>query len=148
MISYEVMAYNWALKNHSSLSWLDQPDRYSMLNQSVNHYNKYVPRNFISSCTLHYASFYRTVIYARYKFESPFEEIIDSNGVFHFSVPYAYALEHEVCRGKDHAFEELKRVEGLGGEGVMLREPRSVYVGSRSHTLLKLKSFHDAEVGY
>ena len=44
-------------------------------------------------------------------------------------------------------FAELKRVEGLGGEGVMIREPRSKYVGSRSHTLLKLKTFHDAEVG-
>ena len=43
-------------------------------------------------------------------------------------------------------FEELERVEKLGGEGVMIREPGSKYVGSRSKTLLKLKSFHDAEV--
>ena len=42
--------------------------------------------------------------------------------------------------------EELKRIEAMGGEGVMLREPGSKYERRRSKTLLKLKSFHDAEV--
>ena len=36
-------------------------------------------------------------------------------------------------------------MEGLGGEGLMLRQPGSRYEAGRSHTLLKVKSFHDAE---
>jgi DNA ligase-1 len=45
----------------------------------------------------------------------------------------------------------LKEVEDVGGEGLMLREPRSKYTGTRSKTLLKVKSFHDDEakvIGY
>ncbi len=64
---------------------------------------------------------------------------------------YVEALDHEICEGLDHLFEELRRVEGLGGEGLMLRKRGSLYVGSRSSTLLKVKSFHDAEarvIGY
>jgi len=40
---------------------------------------------------------------------------------------------------------ELGRIEALGGEGLMLREPGSRYAAGRSSTLLKVKSFHDAE---
>ncbi len=64
---------------------------------------------------------------------------------------YAEVLEHFVCDGIDHLTDELKRIEELGGEGVMLREKKSKYIGSRSTTLLKVKSFHDAEakvIGY
>jgi DNA ligase-1 len=52
---------------------------------------------------------------------------------------------HEKVRDAGHVREELKRVEGLGGEGVMLREPGSKYVAGRSSTLLKVKSFLDEE---
>ncbi len=58
---------------------------------------------------------------------------------------YANVHPHEVCRGVDHLKEELARVEALGGEGLMLRKPRSKYEAGRSHTLLKVKTFHDAE---
>ncbi len=44
-----------------------------------------------------------------------------------------------------HVREELRRVESLGGEGLMMRRPGSRYEGTRSMTLLKLKSFFDAE---
>ena len=36
-------------------------------------------------------------------------------------------------------------MEGLGGEGLMLRQPGSAYEAGRSLTLLKVKTFHDAE---
>jgi DNA ligase-1 len=36
-------------------------------------------------------------------------------------------------------------VEQLGGEGLMLREPGSNYQSGRSTSLLKVKTFHDAE---
>ena len=45
----------------------------------------------------------------------------------------------------DHLRAELTRVEALGGEGLMLRRPGSAYEVGRSHTLLKVKSFFDAE---
>lgn len=58
---------------------------------------------------------------------------------------YASLLAHEPCRGEEHLKEELARVEELGGEGLMLRKPNSKYEIGRSSTLLKVKSFHDAE---
>ena len=36
-------------------------------------------------------------------------------------------------------------MESLGGEGLMLRQPGSRYEAGRSATLLKVKTFHDAE---
>lgn len=66
----------------------------------------------------------------------------------HFSKrpwPQARVLEHRVCKGVDDLYAELKRIEGLGGEGVMLRKPGSRYVAGRSDTLLKVKSFLDSE---
>jgi DNA ligase 1 len=59
--------------------------------------------------------------------------------------PHARFLEHVTCDGIAHLREELARVEGLGGEGLMLRQPKSPYVAGRSTTLLKVKTFHDAE---
>lgn len=59
--------------------------------------------------------------------------------------PHAQYHAHEVCRGVDHMRQELRRVEGLGGEGLMMRRPRSQYEVGRSYSLLKVKSFHDAE---
>jgi DNA ligase-1 len=61
------------------------------------------------------------------------------------NAPHARFLEHAQCRGIDHLKEELARVEALGGEGLMLRQPGSKYISGRSNTLLKVKTFHDAE---
>ncbi len=58
---------------------------------------------------------------------------------------YAKAHPHEICRDVAHLKAELARVEALGGEGMMLRKPGSKYEAGRSHTLLKVKTFHDAE---
>ncbi|MDP1918574.1 MAG: DNA ligase [Myxococcales bacterium] len=55
------------------------------------------------------------------------------------------ACEHVICEGTEHLKRELARVEGLGGEGLMMRQPRSRYEAGRSSTLLKVKSFHDTE---
>ena len=59
--------------------------------------------------------------------------------------PHARALDHAACGGTDHLRAELARVEALGGEGLMLRQPASAYEVGRSLTLLKVKSFHDDE---
>ncbi|CAN5758944.1 hypothetical protein BH23PLA1_BH23PLA1_27610 [soil metagenome] len=59
--------------------------------------------------------------------------------------PHVRAHEHEVCRDLEHLRAELARVEALGGEGLMVRRPGSRYEVGRSPTLLKIKSFRDAE---
>jgi DNA ligase 1 len=58
---------------------------------------------------------------------------------------FVRALEQQRCRDLDHLQEELARVDALGGEGLMLRQPGSRYEAGRSTTLLKIKRFHDAE---
>jgi DNA ligase-1 len=58
---------------------------------------------------------------------------------------FAQPHEHQLCESVDCLRAELERVEALGGEGLMLREPGSRYHGGRSSTLLKVKRFQDAE---
>lgn len=58
---------------------------------------------------------------------------------------WAEVHPHEPCRDVEHLRTRLAEVEALGGEGLMLRQPGSLYVRARSSTLLKVKSFHDAE---
>lgn len=59
--------------------------------------------------------------------------------------PHARFLDHVRCDGIGHLREELTRVEGLGGEGLMLRRPGSRYEIGRSTSLLKVKTFFDTE---
>lgn len=54
-------------------------------------------------------------------------------------------VTHVRCEGFEHLRERLALVESLGGEGLMLRKPGSLYERKRSSTLLKVKTFHDAE---
>lgn len=54
-------------------------------------------------------------------------------------------LKQSLCKNADHLAEYLAEVENFGGEGVMLREPGSLYEEGRSSTLLKVKSFFDDE---
>ncbi|HEY7086765.1 MAG TPA: DNA ligase [Tepidisphaeraceae bacterium] len=58
---------------------------------------------------------------------------------------HAASHPHVLCKSMSHLKEELARVEALGGEGLMLRQPQSQYVAGRSSTLLKVKSFKDDE---
>jgi DNA ligase-1 len=58
---------------------------------------------------------------------------------------FAQLHSHERCKSLDALRAELARIELLGGEGLMLRQPGSKYVAGRSTTLLKVKTFHDAE---
>ena len=54
-------------------------------------------------------------------------------------------LNHTRCRGISHLQKQLSRITSIGGEGLMLREPASVYEHGRSSTLLKVKNFLDTE---
>ena len=58
---------------------------------------------------------------------------------------YATAVGIRKCTGQAHIDGLLKAVIEHGGEGLMLREPGSQYARCRSKTLLKVKTFLDAE---
>mmetsp|Transcript_12404 Transcript_12404/g.23276 ORF Transcript_12404/g.23276 Transcript_12404/m.23276 type:complete len:609 (-) Transcript_12404:37-1863(-) len=53
--------------------------------------------------------------------------------------------EQQLCKGRAHLDEELKRVQADGGEGLMLRRAGSSYEAGRSSSLLKVKTFQDEE---
>ena len=77
----------------------------------------------------------------------PFEERLQflADGFASWKPKYAAIHPHALCKGTDDLRAELARVEQLGGEGLMLRQPGSEYAAGRSSTLLKVKSFRDAE---
>ena len=51
-----------------------------------------------------------------------------------------------IDKGKDHLKETFSQIVAKGGEGVMLREPESLYKIGRSTSLRKYKPFFDTEV--
>ena len=79
--------------------------------------------------------------------DAPFEERLAfvRDHVARQRPPYLRAHEHLACTDLEHLRAELARVEALGGEGLMVRRPGSRYEAGRSLTLLKIKSFRDAE---
>lgn len=54
-------------------------------------------------------------------------------------------LKQTVCTSKDELASLMDAVLSEKGEGVMLKDPHSLYEGKRSHSLLKVKRFEDAE---
>ncbi|CAG8441009.1 15065_t:CDS:2 [Funneliformis caledonium] len=58
---------------------------------------------------------------------------------------YARMVKQRLVKSEGDVYDELERVEKLGGEGLMLRKPGSLYETGRSKTLLKVKTFHDGE---
>lgn len=90
------------------------------------------------------------------KGENPFETRIDflkklfGPGGSHAS-DKVEIVGHEKARSRQHVLDKLREIESLGGEGLMLRKPGSEYEGRRSTSLLKIKTFYDAEaviIGY
>ena len=52
---------------------------------------------------------------------------------------FVKVIEFVKCSNKEHLQQFFKSVIEKGGEGVMLREPESMYVAKRSNTLCKYK---------
>ncbi len=48
-------------------------------------------------------------------------------------------------KNKDHLQKFLKEIEAKGGEGVVVRDPNSLYISKRTSKALKVKSFYDTE---
>lgn len=74
-----------------------------------------------------------------------FEARIDAVKQLVKGAPYAKAVKHRKAKSASDVKRELARVEGLGGEGLVLRGAGSAYEGRRAGSFLKVKTFHDAE---
>ena len=59
---------------------------------------------------------------------------------------FVKVVEFVKCEGKEHLDQFMNEIIAKGGEGVMLREPGSIYKAGRSASLRKHKPFFDAEV--
>ncbi|KAJ0392286.1 hypothetical protein P43SY_003600 [Pythium insidiosum] len=77
----------------------------------------------------------------------PFEERMSraKQIVEDMNVDHVQWVDHTKCESLEQLDEAFNEIEKLGGEGMMIREPGSRYVGDRSSSLLKIKSFHDGE---
>jgi len=58
---------------------------------------------------------------------------------------YAFVIPQKPVQDKDELQEELLRVEKLGGEGLIVRNPDAFYITGRSSDILKVKSYRDTE---
>src|SRR4029077_11757668 len=72
----------------------------------------------------------------------PFEERLEFLAECLARVGSEFVIQHEHarCKNLEHLRAELERIEALGGEGLMPREPGSKYETGRSTTLLKVKN--------
>ena len=59
---------------------------------------------------------------------------------------FAKVVEFVKCEGKEHLQQFNKSIIEKGGEGVILREPGSLYESGRSSGLRKYKPYLDTEV--
>jgi len=59
--------------------------------------------------------------------------------------PYAFVIPQHPLRDRRQLQKELSRIERLGGEGVVVRNPSAPYAAGRSAQVLKVKSSQDAE---
>lgn len=57
----------------------------------------------------------------------------------------AFVIEHRPAGSHAHVSEALKRIEALGGEGLILRRRGSAYATGRSQDILKVKNYADME---
>lgn len=89
----------------------------------------------------------RYMIFDAPRAEGGFEQRLDFARAWlrNHPTPYAAVIEHEVCNGEEHLRNRLAEVEALGGEGLILRQPASAYVVGRSATILKVKTFQEAD---
>jgi DNA ligase-1 len=59
--------------------------------------------------------------------------------------PHGIVIPFWKCQSKGHLLQKLEEVVKGGGEGLMLRKPKSKYEAKRSDTLLKVKKKFDEE---
>ena len=89
----------------------------------------------------------RFVVFDAPAYPGPFEERLRflQHTLAECEAEFAVALDQQPCTSVRHLYDELRRIESWGGEGLMLRQPGSRYEAGRSSTLLKVKRFLEAE---
>lgn len=89
----------------------------------------------------------RYVVFDAPTINEPFEQRVEAikDLLGQSAHEFVRAHDHERCQSLAHLREELARLDALGAEGLMLRQPGSRYMAGRNSTLLKVKSFYDAE---
>jgi DNA ligase len=58
---------------------------------------------------------------------------------------YAFIIPQLPVRDQTHLQQELERIDRLGGEGLIVRQPDVLYTAGRSAEILKVKPYQDAE---
>lgn len=58
---------------------------------------------------------------------------------------FAFVIEQKMITDNQQLQHELQRVEKLGGEGLIVRNPDSLYTIGRSDAIVKVKSYFDQE---
>ncbi|MBU0679845.1 MAG: DNA ligase [Proteobacteria bacterium] len=58
---------------------------------------------------------------------------------------YAFVIAQITVDDRAQIQQELARIEGLGGEGLIVRSPEALYAAGRSSEILKVKNYQDAE---
>lgn len=58
---------------------------------------------------------------------------------------FVFVIPQRPVRDRKELEAELKRVEALGGEGLIIRKPDALYTNGRSREILKVKSYADME---
>lgn len=58
---------------------------------------------------------------------------------------YAFVIKQVEVHSKHQLHQELSRINKLGGEGLMVRDPNAHYRSGRSHAICKVKPYQDAE---
>jgi DNA ligase len=58
---------------------------------------------------------------------------------------FAFVIPQQTITAPDQLQAELQRIEKLGGEGLIVRNPDAVYTTGRSNNILKVKNFFDME---
>lgn len=58
---------------------------------------------------------------------------------------YIRVIEQSTCRDSNHLKTFLKDIETKGGEGVVVRNGKALYINKRTSQALKVKSFDDTE---
>jgi len=58
---------------------------------------------------------------------------------------FAFIIPQKTITNPDQLKDELQRIESIGGEGLIVRNPEALYTTGRAGDILKVKSFFDAE---
>ena len=81
------------------------------------------------------------------KAKGGFEERLNIAGLWFDRHPaaFAFVIEHKPAHSEEYLQNELKMINEVGGEGIILRKSGSPYSSGRSKDILKYKSYSDME---